>query len=356
MATGGASQLARLTALRPLAVPLLWLTVAELVAIPALGLLRRRPAGAAALRPVRLVRPVRPLRAVPAERLFGDFTVPLGLAVTGTGLAGLGTGAALAGALCAVILAWVLTLAMAARVGMPVAARLPVVVAALDGTWFLAPAALLADAIGTVAVTARLPAPARPALGWLALAGCGLGVAGYGLALALAAVRVRQAGVRDAARAPWWISAGCGGLAAASVGQLAGVTPAGPGSAAAARAFAAAALVSWAAGTAVLVPVVIGSLAYLRRRRRAGGPPPWPPTFSTGVYALGADQAGRLAHVQAISALGRAAGLATVALWFATSGLYLAYLSRRGRRLRPPAPAADPHAAGTRRRSRSGLG
>jgi tellurite resistance protein TehA-like permease len=107
------------------------------------------------------------------------------------------------------------------------------------------------------------------------------------------------------------------------------VTPVGAGNAAAVYAFASAVLVLWAVGSALVVPVVVGSLVYLRRLRRLHGSPPWPPTFSTGVYALGADQAGRLGHLQAISAVGRAAGLATVVLWFVTAGLYLAYLSRR---------------------------
>jgi hypothetical protein len=322
MATGGASQVARLTELHPLAVPLLWMTVAEVVAIPAFGLLRRRSAGDAVLRLV---------PSVPAEAHFGDFTVPVGLAVTGTGLTGLGTAQTFGGALCALALAWVSTIVVTARVVMPVATHLPGVTA-VDGAWFLAPAALLADAIATAAVSPRLPVPVRPALGWLALVACGLGVAGYGLTLALAAVRVHHVGTGNAPQALWWVSAGCGGLAAASIGQVATVTPVGGENATTNDAFASAALTLWTVGSILLVPVVIGSLAYLYRLRRLHGSPPWPPTFSAGVYALGADQAGRLGHIRPISVIGEAAGVATVVLWFVTAGLYAGYLFRRLRR------------------------
>jgi tellurite resistance protein TehA-like permease len=323
MATGGASQVARFTAFHPLAVPLLWLTVALVVTIPVFGLLRRRWAGDAMLRMV---------PSIPAEALFGDFTVPVGLAVTGTGLAGLGTSPALGGALCALALAWASTIVVTARVVTPLAIHLPGV-AAIDGAWFLAPAAVLADAIATAAVIPRLSVSVRPGLGWLALVACGLGVAGYGLTLALAAVRVHRVGTGNASQALWWVSAGCGGLGAASIGQVATITPVGGESDAADHAFASAALVLWSVASILLVPIVVGSLAYLYRFRRLHGSPPWPPTFSTGVYALGADQAGRLGNIHSISVIGTAAGVATVALWFVTAGLHAVYLSRRLDRL-----------------------
>ncbi len=53
-----------------------------------------------------------------------------------------------------------------------------------------------------------------------------------------------------------------------------------------------------------------------------GGPAPWPPTFSTGVYALGAGQVGRLLQLPSITTVGDLTGLATVALWAATTGLH----------------------------------
>lgn len=161
---------------------------------------------------------------------------------------------------------------------------------------------------------------------WLALVGCGAGVVGYGLVLALAAWRVRRAGVGGAPRAPWWVSAGCGGLAAASLGQVSRVSPAGLGSAAG-HGFTTAAVALWAVGSALLVPVVVGSLAYLWKLRRLEGSPPWPPTFSTGVYALGAAQAARLGQLHAVGFVGGSAGLATVALWLATAALWLALVA-----------------------------
>ncbi|MGH9055924.1 MAG: hypothetical protein ACRDYY_08710 [Acidimicrobiales bacterium] len=313
MATGGASQLARSDALHAMAVPLLWLAVAEIGAITLLGLLRCRSLDATVTE--------LPGSTRPAER-FGDFTIPVGLAVTGTGLAALGTPKTLGCALCATALAWVTTMAVAGQVAMPVAVRRPGVVA-VDGAWFLAPAALLADAVGTAVVVHRLPVPMRLSVEWLALVGCGVGIVGYGLVLALAALRVRRAGIGRAPRAPWWVSAGCGGLAAASLGQVSAVSPAGLGSAAG-RGFTTAAVVAWAVGSALLVPVVAGSLAYLWNLRRLQGSPPWPPTFSTGVYALGSSQAGRLGHLHALGLVGGSAGLATVALWLVTAVLWLA--------------------------------
>jgi tellurite resistance protein TehA-like permease len=78
-----------------------------------------------------------------------------------------------------------------------------------------------------------------------------------------------------------------------------------------------------------MVPVVAGSLAHLWRLRRPRGLPPWTPTFSTAVYALGAEQAGRLTGLEAVSRLSTAAGLATVVLWLITAGLHLAAIGRR---------------------------
>ncbi|MGH2447411.1 MAG: hypothetical protein ACRDFS_02230 [Chloroflexota bacterium] len=49
----------------------------------------------------------------------------------------------------------------------------------LDGAWFLAPAALLADAISTAVVVHRLPVPMRLPTEWLPLVGCGVGIVGY---------------------------------------------------------------------------------------------------------------------------------------------------------------------------------
>ncbi len=320
MATAGASQLSGLTPLRPLAFPLLCLAIAEAALIPVLGALARRCAGDCRLRL---------LPGVPAEGLFGDFTVPVGLAVIGTGLARIGTGPAVGAALGATALAWVTTLALVGRVVAPVAVRRPGL-AGVDGAWFLGPAALLADAMAVAAIQPRVRA-LGPGLTWLALVTCALGVVAYAFVLSLATLRVSRAGMGGTARSPWWISAGCGGLAAACVGRVAQVAPGGvaPRGGVGPAGFAAAALALWAIGTALLVPVLAGSLAYLARWLRPHGSPPWPPTFSTGVYALGAIQAGRLGHLRAVSSLGRAAGLATLGLWAVTAAMHAAWAARR---------------------------
>lgn len=319
MATGGASALAGTGSLHPLALPLLWLTIAEAASIPVLRIW-------AAWRSHRRVRTIRP--STRPERRFGEFTVPVGLAVIGAGLAGLRSLAAHDAAMGVVVLAWLATLVLVVDVVAPVTVRRPRL-AGVDGTWFLAPAALLADAIGTVTVSLRLPGPTRTDLGWLALVGCDLGVAAYTIVLGLATVRVCRKSLGGPHRAPWWISAGCAGLAAAAVGQVSRVAPVNiPSAVAAAPGFAATAVTLWIAASVLLVPVVALSVAYLTGWRRPEGSPPWPPTFSTAVYALGAIQAGRLGHLHFVGTVGVDAGLATVALWLVTAALYAALAGR----------------------------
>lgn len=317
MATGGAAQLAASSGLHPLAVPLLWLTVAEAVALPLVGTLRRGSLGAG-------------LRALSGSAAPGDFTVPVGLAVIGSGLAKLETGPVIYGASVALTLAWVSTIVLMVRVVLAVAAR-RAGIEPVNGAWFLVPASLLADAVGTATIAQRPTTWGRVGLGWLALVGCGIGVATYLVVVGLAAWRVGRLGTRGTERAPWWVSAGCGGLAAASVGQVArAVQPEVTG--VHTHWFAAVAMVVWVVGSALMVPVLAGSLSFLLHLRHLQGSPPWPPTFSTGVYALGTGQVGRLWHLQLISDLGRGAGLATVLLWLATAALHLAFFARR---LRP---------------------
>jgi len=84
-----------------------------------------------------------------------------------------------------------------------------------------------------------------------------------------------------------------------------------------------AALGCWTVASSALVPVLVGSGHYLLGLRRLTGRPPWPPTFSTGVYALGAIQVGRLLHLPSITSLGDAAAIATLCLWGLTVGAYL---------------------------------
>lgn len=287
MATGAAAALAGACGLRPLADPLLWLALAQAAGIPLLALRGGR---------------------LPVVGRFGLFTVPIGLAVLGTGLAGWPGAAARDAALTAVCLAWLLTVAVMARItrgGLPD-------VRAVSGVWFLAPAALLADAAATAALLPRLPDALTPAAHWAAWTGCGLGVACYPLLVLAAALRVRRTGL-GSPRAPWWISAGCGGLAAATLGRMTAVSPVHT------HAWGRAALAVWCVGTLLLLPVLIGSVRHLLTLRRPWGPVVWPPTFSTGVYALGSHQAGRLTHLPAVTTVGTLAAAATLALWTATT-------------------------------------
>jgi hypothetical protein len=314
MATGGASHLAGSAGLHPLVAPLLWLTVAEAGAIPLLGIGRRRSV-ARALRSL--------LAPGDAAYSFGRFTIPLGLAVVGAGLAR-GSGPAWVLGCVAVGLAWLTTIAFAVWVMAPVLSR-RWGTAAVDGGWFLAPAAVLGDAIGTTAVFWHAPAGVRHGLGWLAVIACGLGVLGYLVVVGAAAARVARAGLCGTSLSPWWISAGCGGLAAGAIGQVATVAPVGG----LGGVYRVSALVVWSIGSALLLPVLSGSIAYVPRLRRLRPSPPWPPTFSTAVYALGAIQTAALWRIHAIDVLGHAAALATVALWLATATLYLLLTPRR---------------------------
>ncbi len=319
MATGVASQLAGPAGMGALRVPLLAVTVAVALAIVGLGVSGRRPRRAG-----------RPVVG------FGDFTVPIGLAVVGSGLARLG-GPGVAAADGVVAAAWIITGVLAATVVVPVTAA-PPGLAAVGGTWFLAPAALLADAIGAGAVAGPTTGHS-PALGWLAVAAAGLGIVGYLAVMGVAAVRVVVHRVAGVPRAPWWIAAGCGGLSAAAVGRISAVDPLGRGGAIL-HGSGWVALGCWVVGGIALVPVLAGSLRYLVGLRRLVGRPPWPPTFSTGVYALGAGQVGRLLGNPAIVRVGEVAAVGTIGLWLLT---VVAHLPRLARHL-PRFPGGGPDA------------
>lgn len=313
MATGGASDLADATGLHLVGTSLMWLAVAEAIAIPLLGIARRGSMARAAGDLVHAGEPA---------RRFGDFTVPLGLAVVGGDFAR-GTGPSVAVGFVAVLCGWLATTLLTVTVVVPVVRSRPAL-GAVNGAWFLAPAALLGDAIGTVLLLPHLPLATRTPLAWLALAACGLGVAGYLVVIGLSAIRVARDGLAGAPRVTWWISAGCGGLAAAAVGEVQRSTSLG----AQARPYAGAALVLWLIASALLVPILTGSVTHLLRLRRPAASPPWPPTFSTAVYAAGTLHAGRLTHVETVRCLGHVAGLVTVGLWIVTAGLWVA-VSRR---------------------------
>lgn len=330
MATGAASQLAVPAGVGALRLPLLWVTVAVAVAVSVAAVAGAAVAGGGTCgrrRP----------RRQPGTR-FGDFTVPIGLAVIGAGLARLGGPGVVAGA-GAVAAAWAATVVLVAMVVVPVVAS-PPGRAAVDGAWFLAPAALLADGVGVAAVAVAAPGHG-PVEGWLAVAAAGVGAVGYLLVLGLAAARVAAHGLAGVPRAPWWIAAGCAGLSAAAIGRAGSLLAVG-GAAGVLRGFGWAALGFWVVGSVALLPVLAGSARFLARLRRAAGRPPWPPTFSTGVYALGAGQAGGLLHVAAVTRVADGAAVVTVCLWALTVVAHLPVLARllqrRGRTGRVPSP------------------
>ena len=262
---------------------------------------------------------------MPESRL-GELTVPIGLAVVGGGLAQLAGPLALDGAALAVSAAWVASAILVAWVVLP-AKRTWSGVGALEGTWFLVPATFLADGIGVGILAGRGPTSLHQPLGWLALVSVGTGVLGYGAVLILAALRVARSDLGRVAGAPWWIAAGCGGLAAAAVGRLGS---AGPWSETSAlrHAVGLSAFGLWVVASAVAIPVLIGSAAYLWRLRSLAGHPPWPPTFSTGVYALGATQAGHLLALEPVTSVARLAASATVLLWSLTILAHLPAVTR----------------------------
>lgn len=305
MATGAASQLAGPAGVSALRLPLLWVTMAVALALAA--------AGAATCRH---------WIVDPAAR-FGYFTVPIGLAVIGSGVARLGGPAALGAAIGAVTLASVSTIALTTLMTASMI-QSPPTLASIGGAWFLAPAAVLANAIGFAALYPRTLAH-DGILGWAAVVAAAVGAAGYLVVAGLAGFRVAVYRLNGAARAPWWIAAGCGGLSAAALGRAGAVIGAGTGLAA--PVFGWAALGCWAVASSALVPVLVGSGHYLLGLRRLTGRPPWPPTFSTGVYALGAIQVGRLLHLPSITSLGDAAAIATLCLWGLTVGAYLPRLA-----------------------------
>lgn len=298
MATGAASQLAGAAGVERLRLPLLGATIVVAVAV-ALRHLAHRPrvrSGASATR-------------------LGSFTVPVGLAVIGTGIASLKGPATAAAAAAIVALAWLATGVLVVAVVLPLLAA-PLPLAAVGGAWFLAPAALLADAIGVAAVAGRLSG--ATALSWLAALVALLGSTLYLLVVGLAVKRIATCGLARSPRSAWWIAAGCGGLSAAALGRVATVVQQTAGATVTVHGLAVMAFGAWAIGCAALVPVLTGSARYLLKLRRLSGRPPWPPTFSTGVFALGARQVGRLNGAPMVTHLADLAAVLTLGFWVTT--------------------------------------
>ncbi|MDA8276440.1 MAG: hypothetical protein M0029_13880, partial [Actinomycetota bacterium] len=168
MATGGAGQLAGVCGLPGAARPLLWLAVAEAGGIAGRGLIRHR--GELRLPPSAWAR-----IGLPAEHT-GVLTVPLGLAVVATGLSTQPGPAKVLGA-AFVVLAWLSAAVFVARFAVSVARRGGTT--AVDGGWFLAPAALLGAGIAAAAYAGQTVGVLADLLRWVALVAAAVGVAGY---------------------------------------------------------------------------------------------------------------------------------------------------------------------------------
>ena len=324
MATGLASEVAPMAHAGPLRLPLFWTAVVIAAAIGTQGAIGRRRSRHDLQPP-----PPLPLR-------FGQFTIPIGLEVLAGGLDRMGCPAALGGAAATTAVAWTLTVVLVARV-----ARLLALLLAqrrglyrVDGVWFLAPAALLADAIGVAGMTRWLPASTHDALGWLATAALGSGSMCYAAVIVLAAIALARSNMADHLRSSWWIAAGCGGLGAAAAGRVGAVAPFVV-TAAARHAFGWAALGLWAAGSTALVPVLAGSLCFVARSRHLKGTLPWTPTFSTGVYALGAGALARRFDIPVLSTVAVAGAIAILLMWTLTVLGHLAALSTHQHGSRP---------------------
>lgn len=308
MATGAAAQLCDLVGLAAAEPVLVAVTIAIAVAVTVKGVAGIRRPGV-----VRLG--------------FGHFTIPVGLGVIAVTLAAGDAPAIVALRTGCVWAAWGSTAVLLVAV----VGRLPWArpgLAAVNGVWFIAPAALLADAAAAV-VLVRTAAPGVAAASVTVAVWCvWCGVVGYALLLVVATVRVVRSRLAGAPGVAWWIVTGCGGLAADALGHVSAVAPGG------ACPFAAVAVCCWAVASAVFVPMAVGSVRALWRRRRIGGA--WPPAFSSGVYALGTAQIAALVPVLRVGPLAVVVAVETLAVWVAIAAVHVIGGTRRVRSTRSP--------------------
>lgn len=295
MATGGAGAAANLCGLHNVAAALTGIAILQAVWIPAASIVAQRGI------------------PIPQWR-FGLFTIPLGLAVIAVNLHGL---APLAGNI-ALGSAWLATLALGCwRVLLAI--QSDTTSERVDGSWFLAPAALLGNAAAT-AVGAEANSKWEV---WLAMGACLAGVAGYALVIAASGRRTCKHGLRGSPRAPWWISAGCGGLAAAALGRVADKVAVGSLHRVLDMLIAA----SWGTGTVLLVAVLIGCGYHVRGRSPGRWAYVWTTVFSTAVYAAGTERFARLSDIGALKTFAAIGVATTLALWTVNSALYLWHYS-----------------------------
>lgn len=241
---------------------------------------------------------------------FGLFTVALGLAVISANLQALAPAAGNI-VLC---LAWLVTAALTcwrlALAGLRGERRETV-----DGTWFLAPAALLGAASATVTALGSAPE-------WvvrLAVAVCLAGVAEYILVIAVSGYRIGRRGLGDSPLASWWIAAGCGGLAAAALGHVAQALPAIDMQ----QVLNTLVTAMWVVATLLLAAILTGCLWHALRRPPGPWTHVWTPVFSTAVYAAGTNRLAMLSGSGWLETFAFMCIIATLALWIINSGLYL---------------------------------
>lgn len=310
MATGASAMLAAKGGLTLLAEPLLMLAVAEAAGIPLVALLRPRtgrrvPRGSIA-------------RAEPVT-VFGLFSIPTGFAVIGLASIGLASsGVARAGwsaiTLVSLGLAWASLLALLCFLLARLVARHPGLTD-VNGAWLLVPASILSTSTLTSSVSLPASAPAIAMLaGRIGPTGSAIGAVTYLGLLVVAVVRVGEAGL-GSHQSSWWITAGCAGLAATATADASR----GSSVAVAAREVLAwSGFGFWVFGSLLLIPLVIASVHHLIVLRRPWGPSVWPPTFSTGAYALGAGQVAMVTGLGSLSALSAVAGTATLLVFACT--------------------------------------
>jgi hypothetical protein len=312
MATAGAAILAGYCGFQVLVLPGIALAIVGALWLGVAGALRHRAEFALGWRPW--------LEVGFAGEHSGIHTVPLGIAVITSGLAGWvaqGSTWSLPSALVAagLLLTWLLTLFCVVRFLWSLA-QYGVALEAMDGAWFLVPAALLGAAIATMDLAALGAGGWAGWLRWTALLAAALGWFGYWAVAGVAIVRLRRFGRHGVPQAPWWIAMGCAGLAAAALGC---VSDAGePWPSLLREVLVAAMCVTQIFTAALCVPVVVASVEFLLRRCRFRDPAAWPPTFSTAVFALGGLWTGRVLHSTVFWRIGLGAGFATLAFWLVT--------------------------------------
>lgn len=312
MATAGAATLAGDCGLPWLAAPLLALAIAWAVWLLVAGVRSHRGEFALGWQPW--------FEVGFAGEHSGVHTVPLGVAVIAGGLADFaaaraGRSVLLLLAVAALGLAWLLTFVCIARFARALA-KYPMDLPAVDGAWFLVPAAALGSALASLQLAPLLARGWALPLQWLALVAAVLGALGYVAVAVVAAVRVWRFGLYGVPLAPWWIAMGCAGLAAAALGAVADAAI--PGALALHATLVVAMVGLEIVALALCVPVLVWGVRFLACDCGFRAAAPWPPTFSTAVFALGGLWAGKVLQAPVFHGIGIAAGFATLALWLVT--------------------------------------